>query len=73
MCDASPTVQLVSISSSDPVNRRRNGDIQAVGGGPVALGTDERSFLLRAEHSGEDNGRVCSITYRATDAAGMRR
>jgi hypothetical protein len=68
LCDANPTVQLVSITSSDPAFNAT--DAQAVGGGPVPLGTDVRSFLLRAElaHGGVD--RVYTVTYKATDASG---
>ena len=67
VCDANPTVQLVSITSSDAVDAD---DIQAVGGGPVPFGTDVRSFLLRAElaHGGAD--RVYTVTYAAKDASG---
>jgi hypothetical protein len=66
-CDANPTVQLVSITSTDPIDAD---DMQAVGGGPVPFGTDVRSFLLGAEldHNGSD--RVYTVTYKATDASG---
>jgi len=66
-CDAHPRVQLVSITSSE---RNDSIDIQAVGGGQVAFGTDVRSFLLRAERNTSSNPRVYTVTYRATDAAG---
>jgi endo-1,4-beta-xylanase len=69
VCDANPAVQLVSITSN--ASRNSDGsDVQAVGGGPVAFGTDVRSFLLRAElvHGNED--RIYTITYQATDASG---
>jgi K319L-like, PKD domain len=66
-CDAKPTVQLVSITSTDPIDAD---DVQAVGGGPVPFGTDVRSFRLAAElnHNGSD--RVYTVTYQATDASG---
>lgn len=65
VCDAKPAVQLVSISS----NGGDSDDIQAVGGGPVAFGTDVRSFLLRAELS-HDSQRVYTVTYMSKDASG---
>jgi hypothetical protein len=67
VCDAKPTVQLVSITSNDTLE---SDDVEAIGGGPVAFGTDVRSFLLRAElaHGGVD--RVYTVTYKATDASG---
>jgi hypothetical protein len=60
-------VQLVSITSSE---RNDSIDIQAVGGGQVAFGTDVRSFLLRAERNTSSNPRIYTVTYRVTDAAG---
>ena len=66
-CDASPSVQLVSITSSDPLD---GDDVQAVGGGQVPFGTDVRSFLLSAERSSSQTDRVYTITYAATDASG---
>src|SRR5260370_19407205 len=70
MCDANPVVQLVSITNSDPAKHgHNNDDIQAVGGGPVAFGTDVRSFLLRAQRSDEGKDRVYTVTYKAKDAS----
>jgi len=66
-CDANPTVQLVSITSSE---RNDSYDIEAVGGGQVAFGTDVRSFLLRSERNNSNNPRVYTVTYRATDVGG---
>ena len=55
-CDANPAVTLVSVTSSEPDNGSGDGnqpnDIQAIGGGPIAFGTDVLGFLLRAERSG---------------------
>lgn len=61
VCDANPKVTLVSISSNEP----GAGDIQG-----ASYGTDDRSFLLRAERSGMGKGRVYTVSYRATDASG---
>jgi hypothetical protein len=66
-CDANPKVQLVSITSSE---RNDSSDIEAIGGGQVAFGTDVRSFLLRAERNDSSNPRVYTVTYRATDGSG---
>jgi hypothetical protein len=59
VCGGNPTVQLVSITSSDPLDSD-----------DIALGTDARSFFLSAERSNPDAARVYTITYRATDASG---
>jgi len=66
-CDASPTVQLVSITSNEPIDAD---DIEAVGGGPLQLGTDVRSFLLGAEHSRAGASRIYTVTYMAMDHSG---
>ncbi|MCU1243019.1 MAG: hypothetical protein JWO71_3745 [Candidatus Acidoferrum typicum] len=66
-CDANPTVQLVSITSSDPLDAD---DVQAVGGGQVPFGTDVRSFMLSAERSSSQTDRVYTVTYAAKDASG---
>ena len=69
-CDPSAHVALVSITSNEPL---QPGDIQAIGGGPVPFGTDVRSFQLRAERLGSGDGRVYTVTYRATDHSGNSR
>ncbi|HJZ62799.1 MAG TPA: PKD domain-containing protein [Candidatus Acidoferrum sp.] len=73
-CSANLAVSLVSIISNEPDNGTGDGDqpndIQAISGGPVPVGTDVRSFLLRAERSGGGDGRIYTVTYSATDAAG---
>lgn len=68
-CDAAVTVQLVSVTSSEPDNGTGDGntagDIQG-----ASIGTDDRSFSLRAERAGGGGDRVYTIVYRATDHAG---
>jgi hypothetical protein len=68
-CDANPVIRLVSITSNEADNGagdgNTTGDIQG-----AAFGTDDRAFLLRAERSGNGNGRIYTITYSATDASG---
>jgi endo-1,4-beta-xylanase len=66
VCDANPTVMLVSISSNEPDNGLGDGDtINDIQG--AEYGTDDRLFSLRAERSGTGSGRICTATYEATD------
>ena len=71
-CDPNPTVTLVSITSSEPATGAighgdKGPDIQE-----AAIGTDDRTFLLRAEReTGQGRtGRVYTVTYRTTDTSG---
>jgi uncharacterized repeat protein (TIGR01451 family) len=71
-CDSHPKITLVSVTSNEP----ETGYIGAGDKGPdiqgAALGTDDRSFSLRAERATFpfSTGRVYTITYRAVDASG---
>ena len=69
VCDASPTVRLVSITSSEPDSGTgpldKPNDIQG-----ASFGTDDRFFRLRAEH-GPGAARTYTITYSATDKSGQ--
>jgi hypothetical protein len=62
-------MELTSITSSEPDVGNGDGnhpnDIQN-----AELGTDDRSFDLRAERSGQSLGRTYTVTYTATDRAG---
>ena len=73
-CDPNPAVVLLSITSNEPDDGLGDGDqpndIQAVGGGTIPFGTDVRSFLLRAERSGMEAGRIYTVTYMVQDASG---
>ncbi len=62
ICDPSPRVVLVSITSNEPGVA---GDVQG-----AVFGTDVRSFLLRAERLGTGTGRIYTATFRASDASG---
>jgi hypothetical protein len=68
-CDATPAVELVSISSNEADDAKGSGhtggDIQG-----ADVGTDDVDFALRAERAGPGSGRVYSALYRATDLAG---
>jgi hypothetical protein len=71
-CDPSPAVQLLSITSNEPEtgflgNGDRGPDIEG-----AAVGTDDRTFSLRAERAtGRGHtGRVYTIVYRVTDRSG---
>ncbi len=67
--DPQPVVTLLSVVSSEPDNGVGDGDtvddIQ-----DAESGTDDRELKLRAERSGEGNGRIYTLTYQARDAAG---
>lgn len=58
----SPRVELVSISSNEPLSPD---DVRG-----ASVGTDCRTFELRAARLGGGSGRIYTIRYRATDAAG---
>ena len=62
-------VELLSVVSNEPDNGTGDGntvnDIQN-----AQIGTDDRQVSLRAERAGGGDGRVYTLTYRVTDAAG---
>jgi hypothetical protein len=63
--DPSPTFTLVSVVSNEPDNGTGDGDTA----NDIVI-VDNLTFKLRAERSGNGNGRVYTITYQATDWAG---
>jgi PKD repeat protein len=63
--DPSPTVILVSVTSNEADNGKGDGNTT---NDIVTL--DDTSFRLRAERSGTGQGRIYTITYKATDASG---
>lgn len=69
ICDANPTVRLLSITSNEPDDGLGDGDTAGDIEG-AAFGTDDREFFLRAERSGLGNDRIYTITYEASDASG---
>jgi hypothetical protein len=63
--DTNPRVELVSITSNEPDNGLGDGDTAK----DIEIRSDGRIFL-RAERSGTGNGRVYTLTYKATDSDG---
>ena len=63
--DPSPIVKLVSVTSNEPDNGLGDGDQP----GDIVIQSDG-TILLRAERSGNGNGRIYTITYSAQDTAG---
>ncbi len=68
-CDPNPVVELVSVTSNEPVNGTGDGDT-APDIGSASLGTDDRSLQVRAERAGTGSGRIYTFVYRVTDASG---
>lgn len=68
-CDPHPQVRLLSVASNEPDNGLGDGDTANDISG-VTTGSDDRSFQLRAERSGNGNGRIYTATYEARDASG---
>lgn len=62
--DPSPAITLVSITTGAGKHAKRE-DVQG-----AAIGTDDRTFSLRAERGERATERVYTITYRATDRSG---
>jgi len=69
VCDADPTVTLVSITSDEPDNGAGDGNTTADIQNAI-LGSDDRAFHLRAERQGGGDGRVYTVTYQAADDSG---
>lgn len=68
-CDGTLTVRLKSITSNEPDDGLGDGDTSNDIQG-AALGTDDRSFLLRSERGGGAEGRTYTVCYEAEDGAG---
>ena len=60
-----PTVRILSVTSNEPINAKGDGNTDY----DYEITSDGRVFL-RAERSGDGNGRVYTLTYEAIDSAG---
>ncbi len=69
VCDADPEIRLVSITSSEHDDGLGDGDTSGDVQG-ATFGTDDRTFLLRAERRGDGTGRTYAIGYEAEDDSG---
>jgi len=67
ICDSSPAMAFVSITSNEPDNAKGIGDGNTVDDIVIV---DNFTFMLRAERGGNGSGRTYTITYEATDASG---
>lgn len=65
ICDAAPSCHIISVSSNEPVNGLGDGNTA-----PDWQITGALTVNLRAERSGEGNGRVYTIAVQCTDASG---
>lgn len=69
VCDASPDIALVSVTSNEPDVGAGSGnhpnDIQG-----TSIGTADFAFQVRSERAGTLPGRVYTATYSATDQSG---
>jgi len=70
MCDPSPQVFPMSISSSEPDDAPGDGDGTTQGDIQTSPGAEEGQVLLRAERSGSGRGRAYLVTVRASDHSG---
>jgi hypothetical protein len=68
-CDPAPRVELLSVTSNEPVNGVGDGDTAPDISG-ATLGTDDRAVQVRSERSGTGSGRTYTFVYRVTDASG---
>jgi hypothetical protein len=72
ICDANPSVTLVSITSNEPTSAAAT----VAGGGrgrdiaDAQIGSPDSEVLLRADRLGTGPGRTYELTYIATDASG---
>ncbi|MDH5267799.1 MAG: PKD domain-containing protein [Candidatus Bathyarchaeota archaeon] len=67
VCDPSPKITFISITSNEPDNARGIGDGNTIDDIVIV---DDFTFELRAERGGNGSGRIYTITYQATDASG---
>jgi hypothetical protein len=71
ICDASPAIALIGVSSSEPDDAVGEGDGATTGDiDGLSPGTADDEVLLRAERIANGPGRTYAIRYLATDRSG---
>ena len=65
ICDSSPKITLVSVTSNEPDNSI--GDGNTINDFVIV---NDFTFNIREERAGTGSGRIYTITYKATDASG---
>jgi len=65
LCDPSPAITLVAVTSSEPGAGRPWPQYA-----DALIGTDDRGVSLRADRLGTGSGRTYMVTYRAADRSG---
>jgi hypothetical protein len=70
--DPTPRVTLLSITSIDDNHEQGDGDSKSGDIMDAQIGTDDRTFRLKADRTGR-GGRTYTIVYRAVDRAGNTR
>jgi hypothetical protein len=65
LCDPSPTIALTGISITDTKDADPLADIAG-----ADIGTDDRTFQVRATRYGGGDGRTYTATYHSTDRSG---
>jgi hypothetical protein len=68
-CDPNPVVRLISITSNEAANGNGDGNT-AIDVQGASFGTADLEFQLRAERSGNGDGRIYTVTYEARDESG---
>lgn len=68
-CDPNPTVVLTSVTSNEPENGTGDGNTSPDIKG-ANIGTEDYVFFVRAERSGNGDGRIYTVTYTVTDGSG---
>ncbi len=68
-CDPNPTVVLTSVTSNEPDNGTGDGNTSPDIKG-ANIGTEDYVFFVRAERSGNGDGRIYTVTYTVTDGSG---
>jgi hypothetical protein len=63
--NCSPVTNVLSVASNEPVNGTGDGDTS-----PDWIVVDDHHVILRAERSGNGNGRIYTITITSTDDCG---